>query len=257
MDGFQDATALVTGASGGIGAELARQLAPDVRRLLLVARSEDRLAEVADGLPCDTRVLPCDLADAKARSELLASLAEESIDILVNNAGVGLYGELQEASEDRLRDMIELNVTAPVELVRHLLPGMLERGCGRILNVGSVAGYQGVPCMSVYGATKAFLNNFSEGLAWELRGTGVHATLLAPGSTQTDFFRAGGVPAESMVKLMQTPTEVARVGLAAMRRGRVSRVSGVANWCLVQAQRFVPRWVVGGAVRRLFQPASS
>ncbi|MGE3163556.1 MAG: SDR family NAD(P)-dependent oxidoreductase [Planctomycetota bacterium] len=248
------ASVVITGASGGIGAALARQLGSRARRLILVARDEQRLRAVADGLACETRVISCDLAQAEARDDLRRTLAGETVDVLVNNAGIGAWGRFAELEEARLRELLAVNVTAPIELTRWLLPAMLSRGRGAILNVGSVNGFQGTPFMAAYGGTKGLLANFTEGLGWELRGTGVIAVLLAPGSTRTDFFASGGVPIEGMLKFMGEPEAVARAGIRALDRRRPCAIPGLLNWLAVASQRFVPRWLVGRVAYRLLRP---
>ncbi|MEM7263500.1 MAG: SDR family oxidoreductase, partial [Planctomycetota bacterium] len=185
---FAKQTVVITGASSGIGAAIARELAPRVGRLILVARREDRLRVLADELsvPCD--VEPCDLADRHALSKLADRLATREIDGFVNNAGLGSSGCTWTTEEDRLHAMLDVNVRALVVLTRRIVPGMVERGRGFVFNVGSIAGVQPVPFMAVYAATKSFVNHFSEALASELEGTGVWCGVLCPGSTRTEFF---------------------------------------------------------------------
>lgn len=257
MTRVTDGTVLITGASGGIGAGLARALAREATTLILVARSQERLEKLAEELPCEVDVVPCDLSAPAARASLLESWAGRRIDVLVNNAGVGQWGAFQETDKAQLEAMLQLNVLAPVELTRHFLPQMVDRGRGAILNIGSTAGFQGIPFMAAYGGTKSFLHNFSEGLGWELRNTGVSVSALAPGSTRTNFFRAGGIPAESMLKMQQEVDQVVEEALRALHRGRGLRVSGLLNRVLVEAQRFVPRPLIGRVVYRLFRPPTN
>lgn len=254
MSIWDRATVLITGASAGIGAALARQVAPRARRLILVARREERLKALATECPCEVRVLSCDLGQRDARLALRAALTTEAVDVLVNNAGVGAWGRFAEMDEVRLRDLVELNVVAPVELTRWLLPSMIERRRGTILNVGSLTGFQGSPFMAAYGGSKGFMSNFTEGLAWELRGTGVTATLLAPGSTRTDFFEIGGVPVEKMMKYLLEPEVVAGAAVQGVDRARLRVIPGWLNRVAVSSQRFVPRWLVGRVAYRLLRP---
>jgi uncharacterized protein len=187
-------TALVTGATGGIGLELARLLAADGFQLLLVGRRRDRLdrvaAELGEAHRIGIHVEPRDLSDPGAASRLWSDLAATGvrIDVLINNAGVGLYGAVDEQDAAELDRMVQLNVAALTTLTRQALPGMRERRWGRILNVASVVGFQpGAPYMAAYYATKAYVLSFSKGLALEVRGSGVTVTALSPGPTETDF----------------------------------------------------------------------
>jgi hypothetical protein len=172
-------TALITGASGGIGLELARRFARDGCDLVLVARRAGELSALADRLRQDAGVavtpIPTDLADPGSPRRLVEALAGRgvTVDVLVNNAGVGLYGPFVDTSLDVELAMIRLNVTSLVALTKLMVPGMVARGRGRIVNVASTAGFQPGPLMSVYYATKAFVIAFSEALAEELAGTGV------------------------------------------------------------------------------------
>jgi short-subunit dehydrogenase len=195
-------TALVTGATGGIGLELARLLAADGFHLILVGRRRDQLDRVATELgeahrinvQADSR----DLSECGNASRLFSDLASRGarIDVLINNAGVGLYGAVEEQDPAELDRMVQLNVSALTTLTRLALPGMRERRWGRILNLASVVAFQpGAPYMAAYYATKAYVLSFSKGLALELRGSGVNVTALCPGPTETDFddrARAGG-----------------------------------------------------------------
>jgi short-subunit dehydrogenase len=177
------ATALVTGASSGIGLEIARLLAKDYD-LVLAARSADKLEQLASELG-NARVVAVDLIDPDGSRKLIAEVP--TVDVLVNNAGFAEYGPFAEANEQRLEDMIELNITALTRLSRAYLPGMLERGRGKIMNVASTASFQPGPLMAVYYATKAYVLSFSEALAEETRGSGVTVTALCPGPTTTNF----------------------------------------------------------------------
>lgn len=248
---------VITGASRGIGAALARSIAPRAAELLLVARSRPDLERLAAELPCPVTLQVRDLSREDDLQALGDALVEAAPDVLVNNAGIGRWGRFAELAPLHLETMLALNVRAVTVLTHRLLPLLVARGSGAILNVGSTAGLQGTPFMALYGATKAFVNGFTEGLAWELRGTGVSATCLLPGSTRTDFFRAGEIPAERMIKLLEDPERVARAAWRALERGQPRRVSGAAHRLLSTLQGFVPRWVVGRIAYRVFTPATT
>jgi hypothetical protein len=257
-------TALVTGASGGIGLALARLLAADGHDLVLVARSGDKLAALADELGAAhgvaVTVLPADLSRPEAPAELAAALDARGIavDLLVNNAGYGLYGAFTETSFDAERAMIQVNVLAVTELTKRLLPAMVARGRGRILNVASTAAFQPGPLMAVYYATKAFVLSFSEALANELEGTGVSVTALCPGPTESGFQASAKMEASKLVRGKRLPSAevVARAGYRALMSGRAVEVPGLANKVLVQSVRFLPRRTVTKVVRRVQERAS-
>jgi short-subunit dehydrogenase len=251
-------TALVTGASSGIGLSLARLLAHDGYDVVLVARSGDTLARLAGEFRTTHNVSvwthTADLTHPDAASALLDRLEHEgmTIDVLVNNAGFGLRGAFAELPLDRQLQMIALNVTALTLLARRLLPGMCARGRGGILNVGSTAGFQPGPFMAVYYATKAYVDSFSEALAEELTGSPVRVTCLAPGPTATRFATtalatdAGLFEGETM-----DADEVARAGYEGWKRGEALVVPGRRNRLRAFAVRLLPRATVRKAARRL------
>jgi short-subunit dehydrogenase len=249
-------TVLITGASSGIGYELARAFAAHGHDLIITARREDRLSELAASLPtgCRVQVIPVDLAKAKGPAKLVAAIQESGwpVDVLVNNAGTASTGPFQDLNAAPMRDMLQLNVRALTELTYALLPSMLERRRGRILNVASVASFQGVPGMALYRASKAFVLALTEGLSEDLRGTGVTVTALCPGLTRTDMVKDFGNLgfAESFLASAQ---DVAREGYRACMAGEVVRVPGVMNQTLVTWMQYQPRWLVrlfSGAVSR-------
>lgn len=227
--------ALVTGASSGLGAEFARQLAARGTDLVLVARREDRLRELADELTADGRtveVLAADLVDPHdlARVERRVAATQAPVDLLVNNAGVGAYGPFDGIDVDRQAALIQLNVVALTRLTHAVLPSLRTAGGGGVLNVASTAAFQPDPFGAVYGATKAFVRSFTEALHEELAGTGVRVTALCPGLTSTEFqdrsgVRAGGLP--DVVAMDVAP--VVRAGLDAFSRGRAVCVPGMLN----------------------------
>lgn len=242
-------TALITGASAGLGREYARRFAADGHDLVLVARRRERLDALADELRREhgvgVRVIAEDLADPGAPGRIEAELAHAGVELeaLVNNAGFGAFGPTLDQPLERQLAMIQVNVAALVALTRRLVPGMVERGGGRVLNVGSVAAFQPGPGHAVYYATKAFVLSFSEALAHELRGTGVTVTVTSPGSTRTEFQEVAGKPARG-AWLEADVKSVASHGYAAMQRGDVVSIPGLGNRMTVAASRLLPRaWV--------------
>jgi uncharacterized protein len=251
-------TALVTGASSGIGREIARVLARDVGALILVARRRERLAELAEeltashpGLRVDVR--PTDLADRAATSDLLASLEREniSIDVLVNNAGMADYGLFAESGWERMLETIEVNVTAPTQLLQRLVPRMIQRGFGAILNVGSSAGSFPTPSLGVYSSTKAYVNALSEILIAELAGTGVVVTGVLPGPVETEFRSASG--AKRNVPLPRpffVPQEkVAEQAVEALKHGRARVIPGGPMRAAVLSVESAPKVLIRRALK--------
>ena len=244
--------ALVTGASAGIGKELARLLAAD-HDLILTARRELELDALAAELPqAKSHIIPLDLATAAGPKALFEAVAAKglTVDVLINNAGFGDVGPFAEANLEKSLRMIQLNVTALTELTGLFLPGMIARRSGRILNVGSVAGFQPGPYMAVYYATKAYVNSFSEALWSELSGTGVSVTCLCPGATSTEFAQAAGMEQTKLftVGSVADARSVAAAGVEAMKREKRLTVTGFRNRALIFAERFLPRGVVIRAV---------
>lgn len=256
--GKKAGTALVTGASAGLGLEYARLFAADGHDVVVVARREDRLRALAEELARDhgVRVFPLavDLAERGAAVRVHDALCEQGLEVefLVNNAGFGLAGPFPGGELARQLEMIQVNVTTLVELTGLLLPAMLARGSGRILNVGSTAGFQPGPFMAIYYATKAFVNSFSEALAYELAGTGVTATVSCPGATATEFAGHAGTADSLLFRLgAADASTVAREGYRAMRAGRRSVVHGLTNRLGALAAGVSPRPVVLGLTARL------
>jgi hypothetical protein len=243
--------ALVTGASAGIGVELARLLAAD-HDLILTARRADALTALADELKrasgATCHVFPADLTDNAAPRALFDQIAAAglTVDVLVNNAGFGDLGPFAKADLAKTLRMIQVNVAALTELVGLFLPGLVARGRGRILNVGSIAGFQPGPYMAAYYATKAYVNSFSEALHSELRGTGVTATVLCPGPVATEFATVAGAQSVRVFSAGQSMAArpVADAGLRAMRAGRRLVVPGWRNKLMLFLERFAPRGVV-------------
>jgi short-subunit dehydrogenase len=241
-------TALVTGASAGLGAEFARLFAADGHDVVLVARRREKLAALARELEAKhgvrATVIGLDLTRPEAPPALVKELEARDIalEFLVNNAGFGTTGAFVEADPVRELEMLALNVTAVVHLTRLILPTMVERKSGRILNVGSTAGFMPGPFMAGYYASKAFVNSFTEALAFELRGTGVTATVTCPGPTATEFAASAGVEKS---RLFETGTmqagPVARLAYRAMMRGRSVAIPGMRNKLAILSLRFAPR----------------
>lgn len=257
---FAKQTALITGASAGIGAVFARELARRGADVVLVARRADRLADLAARLTAEHAItataITADLAKPGAARALAGDLAARGItvDVLVNNAGFGTHGSFTGQDPERLTDQITVNVTALVELTSYLLPGLVERDRGAVINVASTAGFQPLPYFAVYGATKAFVLSFTEALWGELSGTGVHAIALCPGATDTEFFDVAGEAARA--GRPQTPEQVVAVALRALGRSSPppSVISGLVNSIGARSQRLAPRRLVIRAAGRIMAP---
>ncbi|MBV9671157.1 MAG: SDR family oxidoreductase [Acidobacteriales bacterium] len=251
-------TALVTGASGGIGLDLAREFAAHGFDLILVARSADKLAANAEELRRSNvavEVITQDLEEVGAAEKLVQQLSARKlqVDVLVNNAGYGLVGRFDQLPTDGQVGMMNLNMTSLVALTRLLLPAMIERRSGRILNVASTAAFQPGPFMAIYYATKAFVLSFSEALGEELRGTGVTVTALCPGPVKTGFAERAGATKSSLFQrraVMASPA-VARAGFAGCMAGRRVVVPGRTNWIGTKLVGLVPRGRVLKMVRGL------
>ena len=250
MDSFRGRTALITGASSGLGVEFARQLAAQGCNLVLVARREEPMRKLAEELTGEhdirTRVISLDLARPEAAGELHDQLQRSAIDIdvLINNAGFGMYGRFEDDDPVRLRDMQLLNMVTLTELTRLFLEPMKERGEGRIIQIGSIASFQPGPLFAAYSATKAYVLSLGEALNEELRGTGVRCTVVCPGVTATEFLDTAGqqgkVSLYQRLFMMESPA-VVRAGLRASLRGRSSVVTGVLNKLQIFFLRFVSR----------------
>lgn len=244
-------TALVTGASMGLGREYAKLFAKDGHELVLVARSEERLKELADELGAQHGVrataIAADLSDPQAPARLMSSLerARINVDFLVNNAGFGLNGSFHELDAQRQLAMIHLNIGALTALTRAVVPGMALRRFGRVLNIASTAGFQPGPGMAVYYASKAYVISLSEAIAHELKGTGVTVTCHCPGATATEFANTADNADSKLFKAgVADPAAVAAHGYRAMMKGRVLSIAGPMNWIGAQSVRFSPRPVV-------------
>ncbi|HEX5367113.1 MAG TPA: SDR family oxidoreductase [Acidimicrobiales bacterium] len=244
------ATALVTGASSGIGRQLARRLAAEGTELVLVARDEARLRALADEVPVGAEVLAADLADRAALAAVEARVADAGrpLDLVVNNAGFGTYGDLAGLDVDEEAREVAVNVLAVVRLTHAAVRAMLPRGRGTVVNVSSLAGLQATPGNATYGASKAFVASFGEAVAGELAGTGVTLTTVLPGFTRTEFAERAGIGGRRIPgPAWQSADAVVTAALDAAHRGRPWVVPGLANKVLAGAAGPVPR----GLRRRL------
>jgi uncharacterized protein len=245
-------TALITGASGGIGLELARIFAREGYELVLVARSRDRLDQIAAELkPAPVQVIAKDLTLAGAPEEIQREVPK--IDVLVNNAGYGVYGPfVKNPLADEL-GMLQLNMTALVVLTKLYLPGMVAARNGKILNVASTAAFQPGPFMALYYATKAFVLSFSEAIASELEGTGVTVTAFCPGPTATGFQERSHLGNSRIMKRMKVmdARTVAEAGYRALMAGKPVAIPGALNKLLAQSVRFSPRSIVTKIARKM------
>lgn len=252
MKAASSETVLITGASSGIGLELAKCFAADKANLILVARSTEALEtlarELRENYSVQTLVLTADLAEASTPTRIFQEVQGRglTVDVLVNNAGFGLHGEFASLPLARQLDMVRVNVNALVELTGLFLPGMIQRRRGGILNVGSVAGYFPGPRMTVYFSTKAFVRSFTDGLVEEARGTGVSVTNLAPGPTETNF---SAVARSHYRRQAQTPkksaADVALAGYQGFRSGKAVVIPGAQSWLLAHiVAKFLPRAII-------------
>ena len=257
-------TALVTGASSGIGAEFARQLAAKQNNLVLIARSEDKLKELAEQLQSkhgiQTYAITQDLTEPQAGATIFEKIEHQGlrIDLLVNNAGFGDYGQFSDRPLEKQLGMIQLNVNVLVELTGLFLPAMKQRGDGGIINISSIAGFQPFPKMSVYAATKAFVLNFTEALWAENKDTGVKILAVCPGPTESQFWKAAEFPVSLMeknqkgMKLISNKVVVAEA-LKALERKQPNVVTGgFLNQFIVNLPRFVPRDLLVRQLAKMF-----
>ncbi|MHA3770936.1 SDR family NAD(P)-dependent oxidoreductase [Verrucomicrobiota bacterium sgz303538] len=257
MTSFHGCTALITGASSGIGREIARQLAPQARELILVARRMERLEELRTELSRPGLTVQChsvDVADPKQLDDLVRTLkaSDKHVDFLINNAGVGDHGLFEQSDWDRVKAMLDINIQALTQLTHAIVPQLVQSRRGAILNVSSIASFLPLPKMAVYAATKAYVTSFSEGLRAELRGTGVSVTALCPGPVDTEFFNIAERP--EATETMPTPEffkvpveQVAREALEGVLRDRARVVPGMLVWLIMTCAALIPI-----AVLRLF-----
>jgi short-subunit dehydrogenase len=256
---YQGCTALVTGASSGLGAEFARQLAPLASRLVLVARRQDRLEELASDLRrlhpnLEVRIYAADLSAVERRLALAEWLVSEKLEInfLINNAGLGDHGEFHTSDWTRVQAMLDLNITALTHLTHLLVNRMILQGRAAILNVSSVAGFFPLPTMSVYSATKAYVTSFSESLAMELRPLGITVTALCPGPVPTEFFEVATRPGDedransfkTCPALVASASDVVRAGLEAVACDRARVIPNPLLAATVVVALAIPFFIV-------------
>lgn len=249
--------ALITGASSGLGAEFAVQLAARGHDLILVARSEDRLTALAERLTAEhgvrAHVLVQDLSEPDAAGQIAGRLAARglSVDLLVNNAGFGTCGRFEDIEADRDHDQVMVNVVALVDLTHALVPGMLERGTGAVVNVASTAAFQPSPYFAVYSAAKGFVLNFGLALRQEYRGRGIRVLTLCPGPVDTPFFDAIGTRKAAITGSMTTPEPVVRAALRALDRDRAYVTPGLGNALSAHLLPRRPRTLVAALAERV------
>src|SRR5579864_9710 len=253
--------ALITGASSGIGLDLARVMASDFD-LIITARNQARLEEIArelqSGHASRVHLIPADLARPEAPQQIFGEVDRRGlqVDVLVNNAGFGAYGAFADSSLTSQLEMIQVNITALTHLTRLALPGMIQRKRGRIMNVASTAGFQPGPLMAVYYATKAYVIMFSEAIANELKGSGVSVTCFCPGATATNFAERANMKESRLFKLgAMKSKDVAQVGYKGMMAGKGLVIPGVINKTLAMSVRFSPRKLVTAISRSLQEKA--
>ncbi|AYE95642.1 NAD(P)-dependent oxidoreductase [Mycobacterium paragordonae] len=249
----KQSTVVITGASSGIGTELAKGLARRGFPLMLVARRRERLDELADQLRDSARVevevLPLDLSDADSRAKLAQRLSTDPIAGLCNSAGFGTSGRFYELPAERESEQVTLNALALMELTRAVLPGMVERGAGAVLNIASIAGFQPLPFMAVYSASKAFVLTFSEAVQEELHGTGVSVTALCPGPVPTEWAEIANAERFSVPLAQVSPEEVAEQAIQGMLSGKRGVVPGLVPKVASTTGRLLPRTVLLPAIR--------
>ncbi len=252
-------TVLITGASSGLGLALAHRFAKEGYDLILTARSADKLvaakAELEAAYGVGVTPIPHDLGAPCAAQTLMAAVQAQglTVDILVNNAGFGDFGAFADSDIDKQSAMVQLNVSALMELTHAVLPMMRQKGRGKILNVASIAAFQQGPFMSVYYATKAFVLSFSQALARELKGSGITVTALCPGPIDTGFVEAADLGRSKLFRSMPVSTaeQVADYGYKALMKGKTVAVHRVLNKLLVFCVRFAPRSLVGNMICKI------
>ena len=254
--------AIVTGATGGMGAVFSKSLAERGHRVLAVGRTLEPLARLADDVRTRgglIETLAADLASpAGVKAVVSRAQALDNIEVLVNNAGLSTSGHFLDQSAEKETQSIRVNIEALYALTRAVLPGMVARKRGGILNVASVVAFQAIPYWTTYAATKAFVLAFGEGLAYELRGSGVRVVTVCPGFTKTGLYAESGVPGLAGRLLPHAlPEEVVRAALSAYDQGRVVRVVGLANQVLVLAGALTPRFILRRLMATMFSPATT
>lgn len=247
-------TTLITGASSGIGEAFARELGRRGSHLILAARSAELLERIAGEIRAasgvEVRTIPVDLAENGAAGRLYEeATAEGAVDAVVNNAGFGYHGRLATAPPQRVSGQVTVNVAALTDLTRAALPSMLEHGRGAVLNIASTAGYQPIPLMAVYAATKAYVVSFTTALAAEVKGSGVDVLAVCPGSIDTNFYSVTG-GSETMFGPLGTAERVVAVALRSLGRRSVVKV-GIVNSARATLARIVPLRIATWGAHRM------
>ena len=260
LDAYNDRWALVTGASSGIGAEFAARLAGRGMHLVLAARRTDRMNALAEdlvtkhGTKC--HIVTIDLATPNASQKLMDEIQKQGvqIELLVNNAGVGLIGEIETTSPADVQRVLNLNINTLTDLTYRVLPGMLERGHGAVINVASVAAFQPVAFMAAYAASKSYVLHFSEALWAEARSRGVTVMALCPGVTQTEFFEVAGAPGWLEKHSSQTPFRIVKSAMAALEKRRQYVIPGWKDYLMSLLVRLATRRTAVNESKRYFRP---
>jgi short-subunit dehydrogenase len=257
-------TALITGASNGIGLELAKVHASKGGDLVLVARNKSKLDELKTTLENQFKVKVYVIGKDLSLNESAQEVCDETrkqniqIDYLINNAGFGDYGMFVETDWQKTSQMIQLNITTLTQFTKLYLQDMVKRRSGKIMNVASTAAFQSGPLMAVYFATKAYVLSFSEAIDNEIKDKGVTITALCPGATESGFQEVAAMEESNLVKGRKLPTskEVAVFGYAAMMKGKTVAIHGLMNWILANSVRFTPRAIVVKLTRKIQDKAS-
>jgi short-subunit dehydrogenase len=249
-------TALITGASSGLGEAFARRLAAEGHDLFLVARSADKLEALCNELSAaasiEARYYALDLSEEASDEKLFAETESLGIrvDLLINNAGFGSMGDFVDLPLERELEMIDLNIRALVALTHRYLPAMRARQAGTVVNVSSAAGFQPIPFMATYAATKSFVTAFSESIAAENRPFGIQVLALCPGSTKTNFWEASNIDRVTTAKGQETPEDVVETAMRAIGGSRAKVVSGWTNYIAATAATFIPNSLITKALAK-------
>ncbi|MDA1017002.1 MAG: SDR family oxidoreductase [Planctomycetota bacterium] len=261
IEEYADHWALITGASSGIGAEFARRFAALGMHLVLTARREQPMRELAEqlhtqhGTKCE--IVPCDLSESQGAAKLEQAVSAKglTIELLVNNAGFGIVGEAQQTDREHVMRMLQVNMASLTDLTYRYLPGMMERGHGAVINVSSVAAFQPVAYMGAYAATKSYVLHFTEALWAEARDHGVTVLAVCPGTTRTDFFESAGVGGWLKKRRSQSSEQVVKNTLKALEKKRQYVVSGWKNYILSLLVRLASRKTAVMESRKYFRPS--
>lgn len=254
-------TVLVTGASSGIGMELAKIFANNGYNLVLVARRKAQLEKLSDELTKKhhilTTIITKDLSQSTSPDEIFKELKEKKIqiDILVNCAGTQIYGEFQKTDIEKELQLIQINMVSLTQLTKLAIEEMMKRGAGKVLNIGSTGSFAPAPLNAIYCATKAYVLNFSEGIATDLKGTGISVTTLCPGATRTEFAEKAKIQNTWLFNLsVMSAEKVAKIGYKALFKGKRVEIAGMSNKLLAFSIRFIPRWLVLKTGKMLMSP---